>query len=76
MLSFDQGGLPTCCGSGLIPGEPYTECQLCRTRFDTERLASEMLRLRAGKLRPVNIESTETSKAKTEHMRLGSALTL
>jgi len=45
-LIFDRNHLPTCCGVGLVPGDPYTACQICLARFDTQNLASEMMRLK------------------------------
>jgi len=45
-LTFDHKGLPTCCGVGMVPGTPHTACQVCRTRFDTQTLSKEIMRLR------------------------------
>lgn len=42
-VSYDQHHLPSCCGIGLIPGEPYTVCQVCRTRFDTRHISDEIM---------------------------------
>lgn len=45
-LVFDTRGLPECCGIGLLPGEPHTECPRCRARYDTALLAQGVNRLR------------------------------
>ena len=45
-LTFDHKGLPTCCGVGMVPGNPHTACQVCHTRFDTQMLSREIMRLR------------------------------
>jgi hypothetical protein len=45
-LVYDHNYLPTCCGVGLVPGDPYTACQICLARFDTQNLAEEMMRLK------------------------------
>lgn len=47
-LLFDLNGLPSCCGKGLIPGDPFTRCPICAARFDTAQLAAEFKRLRTG----------------------------
>ena len=46
-LNFDRNHLPTCCGVGLVPGDPYTACQICLARFDTQGLALEVMRLKS-----------------------------
>ncbi|TFW09586.1 hypothetical protein E4K72_05205 [Oxalobacteraceae bacterium OM1] len=38
-LTYDVFGLPSCCGVGLLPGDPHTECPRCSARYDTEALA-------------------------------------
>ncbi|HJU70468.1 MAG TPA: hypothetical protein VJ603_01340 [Paucimonas sp.] len=48
-VSFDRNGLPSCCGVGLIPGEPQTECPRCRARYDTSVLSLAVQELKAGR---------------------------
>ncbi|HEY8608202.1 MAG TPA: hypothetical protein VIM12_13890 [Noviherbaspirillum sp.] len=47
-LTFDESGLPRCCGVGLVPGEPYTACQVCAGRFDTQMLVGEIMKIRSA----------------------------
>lgn len=45
-LAFDFNNLPTCCGVGLVPGDPHTACQVCHTQFNTQMLSNEIMQLR------------------------------
>lgn len=45
-LAFDFNNLPTCCGVGLVPGDPRTVCQICHSQFNTQTLSNEIMQLR------------------------------
>jgi hypothetical protein len=47
-LNFDLRGLPECCGIGLVPGEPHTDCPRCHARYNTALLAQGINRVRRG----------------------------
>lgn len=59
-LAFDRNHLPTCCGIGLVPGDPHTACQLCHTQFDTRKLLNEIMQLRRGAAPETAKEATAT----------------
>ncbi len=48
-VSFDRSGLPACCGVGLVPGEPQTECPRCHARYDTAVLSRAVQDLKSGR---------------------------
>lgn len=47
-LTFDGRCLPQCCGVGLVPGEPHTQCPRCFARYDTALLAQGIGKMRNG----------------------------
>lgn len=53
-LSFDVRGLPECCGIGLLPGEPRTDCPRCRARYDTALLLQGIRSARQGDIVGIN----------------------